>query len=419
MGTGAGKGDNIKKIRFWHTWAKVIYSRFSFIAQYYSKKTIFKASRRVAQLKLAHVNTFPAIQLKKPDVVDYSVKFSNELLILIIAVAAAAFNVYFFSGHAYNDKSLAAKFLDNHADLNRKLFAKNNSIVTSISRSGSLFPVAQADDFAGLSAKQQLLDEASADNAILSDGVLAKPNSDSISELIAKQIKVYETQPGDSLGSIAKANGISEQTLMWANNLTSSLIKPGWYLLILPTDGVLHKASNNDTIPDIAKKYGVSAETIVSYNMLDNQEDIEPGQLFIVPGGKMPEPPKPKVTPKPTTPSAPQTTQPKTINSGSGHLFPWGYCTWYVASKVYVPWGGNAKNWLANARAYGAIITSKPAVGAIVVTNENSRYGHVALVEKVTDDSIYVSEMNYSAFGKVDYRYIPLHSPVIKGYIYP
>ena len=35
------------------------------------------------------------------------------------------------------------------------------------------------------------------------------------------------------------------------------------------------------------------------------------------------------------------------------HTFYWGNCTWYVAQYKNVNWGGNANQWLTNARAKG------------------------------------------------------------------
>ena len=83
--------------------------------------------------------------------------------------------------------------------------------------------------------------------------VLVQPEVDTLESLIAKQIIVHQTAPGDTLASIAKQNGISIETLMWANKLDSQNIRPGWFLIILPTDGTLHKATSNDTLPDLAK----------------------------------------------------------------------------------------------------------------------------------------------------------------------
>ena len=98
------------------------------------------------------------------------------------------------------------------------------------------------------------------------------------------------------------------------------------------------------------------------------------------------------------------------------HTFYAGQCTSYVASKKTIPWGGNAGQWLNNAAAEGYKTSSAPKTGAIVVTNE-SRSGHVAIVEAVKGDKILVSEMNYAGWGKITTREIPLKSGVIKGFI--
>jgi surface antigen len=95
-----------------------------------------------------------------------------------------------------------------------------------------------------------------------------------------------------------------------------------------------------------------------------------------------------------------------------------GYCTSYVASKLPIPSGwGNAKAWPANAEADGYAVNEQPTPGSVIVTSE-SRYGHVGVVEKVTDNYIEISEMNYSAFGVVSSRVIDLGSSVIKGFIH-
>jgi surface antigen len=98
--------------------------------------------------------------------------------------------------------------------------------------------------------------------------------------------------------------------------------------------------------------------------------------------------------------------------------FAYGYCTWYVANHVYVPWYGNAIEWWANAQPYYPE-GQTPRVGAIMVTRESS-YGHVALVIAVNADGSWtVSEMNYQAWDVVDQRTIhPGQVPVV-GFIYP
>ena len=108
--------------------------------------------------------------------------------------------------------------------------------------------------------------------------------------------------------------------------------------------------------------------------------------------------------------------------SGDGtlkaHIFPYGQCTWYVATRRFVPWGGHAKYWLKNSQQYGYSIGYTPVKGSIVVTNEHVYYGHVAYVEDVDDSYIYISEMNYIGWGVVGNRKIPINSSRIIGYIY-
>lgn len=345
------------------------------------------------------------------------------MVAIAITLALVGFNFYYFitaDKSSYFDRSQAAQMLAYHTDLNPKLYAKNTSIVTTVSRQAGFIAEAQAESFESLSLPYATADEQ--DQTIADDQSLLSQNPDSIKSLVAKQIKVYKTQAGDTLKSIAEKNGLKEQTLIWANRLPNSQIKPGWDLLIPPVDGVVYMANNNDTLPDLAKRYSVNLDTIIAYNGLENAEDITGGQIFILPGGTMPAPPKPKVQPKKSNDGKVKpggVVKPKYVDNGTGHIFPWGYCTWYVATRVHVPWGGNAKNWLDNARAYGAVVSRTPAVGAIVVTTDNKRYGHVAYVESVSENGFTVSEMNYQKFGKVNTRFIPNGSGIIRGFIHP
>jgi len=105
-----------------------------------------------------------------------------------------------------------------------------------------------------------------------------------------KDVVDYTVQPGDTLQSIANAYNISVNTLLWANDLTSSsTIKVGQSLTVLPTDGVLHVVKSGDTISAIAQTYKAQADGIISYNDLANQDDIYIGDILIVPGGVMPK----------------------------------------------------------------------------------------------------------------------------------
>jgi len=104
------------------------------------------------------------------------------------------------------------------------------------------------------------------------------------------EIIEYTVQPGDTIQSIARDNGITVNTLLWANDLSnSSIIKVGQSLVILPTDGVLHIVKSGDTLSAIAQKYKSEDNKIISFNTLTNQDDIYVGDILIVPEGTMPK----------------------------------------------------------------------------------------------------------------------------------
>jgi peptidoglycan DL-endopeptidase CwlO len=250
----------------------------------------------------------------------------------------------------------------------------------------------------------------------------------------SKDSRRYQVKDGDTIGRIAALNGVSANTILWANKLDeNSIIKPGDNLTILPITGVNYKVQKDDTVAAIAKKYSVDEAKIIAYNELPANGDMRKGQDLVIPDGYI-APPQTAAsnalasTSMPTrqyvstyataaTSGSTASTARYDAKAGAGHRFPYGYCTWYVAQRKYVPWGGNAISWLSNARAFGKATGRTPQPGAIVVTGE-SRWGHVAVVESVKGNSFTVSEMNYVGFGKKSTRTLSAGSGVVKGFIY-
>lgn len=245
-------------------------------------------------------------------------------------------------------------------------------------------------------------------------------------------VKIYTVAQGDTVSGIAAANGITVNTILWANDLENvDSIKPGDQIFILPVAGLTYVVKQGESLDDIAKKFKADKGNIIAFNNLPANGDINAGSSIIIPGGSK------DVPVSQGSSSALGRRQYATSGgsgsaedlstsgfrklegkAGTGHRFPYGYCTWYVAQKRFVPWSGNAGTWLYNARSMGYKTGRTPAVGAIVVTTENRFYGHVAVVEKVEAGQILVSEMNYRGWAKTDRRYISTASRVIKGYIY-
>lgn len=315
----------------------------------------------------------------------------------------------------FSDESLSAKWLTYHSDLNPQLYAHETSIRTVVA-TPKLVNEAFADTYSPLGANQPQTDNSQDttdvfDERSINDNAIVTPSPDSTEQLISQQFKVHTVLSGETLGSIGKEYGVSENTLIWTNKLSDYTIQPGWNLLIPPTDGILVQTDTKTTAGSLAKKYGVDKQTIMAYNGLAD-ETIEADRYIMIPGGKI-------FTPKPSTGShsGAATTFRGSLKSGS-HNFPPGYCTWYVATRLSIPWPGNAKEWPTNARAFGAVLTSTPSQGAIIVTTDNSTYGHVGIVEEVFNDgSFTISEMNYKGFNKIDRRTLHLGDKRIRTFI--
>jgi len=103
----------------------------------------------------------------------------------------------------------------------------------------------------------------------------------------------YEVQKGDTLSTVAKKFGISTDTIKWENDMTSDNITIGESLRILPVAGIAHKVQRGDSIYTIAKKYSIDAQGIVDYPFNDfaNPQtfSIVEGEILIVPDGVKPE----------------------------------------------------------------------------------------------------------------------------------
>ncbi len=97
---------------------------------------------------------------------------------------------------------------------------------------------------------------------------------------------------------------------------------------------------------------------------------------------------------------------------GPGRFF-YGQCTdwanrrYHALTGHYVPWLGNAYQWLAGAYNYGWNVSSKPVVPSIIVLQPDVEgaggYGHVAVVESINPDgSVVTSDYNWAGNWAVE-----------------
>ena len=255
-------------------------------------------------------------------------------------------------------------------------------------------------------------------------GFILKPSGLGQTAQSHRDVITYSVQNGDVLGSIAEKYGLRIDTLRQTNDLADvDTLALDQKLLIPPTNGVLVKVAAGDTVPSLADKYHVDAATVIGYNAIRNPLQLAAGSFIMIPDGTgftasqdAGATPSGQGATQAAAPAAPQ--EIPHSHSAYNH-FPWGQCTYYVASRRNIPWNGDAWMWFGNARASGYATGFSPRAGAIMVTWESRWYGHVAVVEAVYGDGSYlISEMNYRGLGIVDQRrIIPGQVPLI-GFIY-
>ena len=100
------------------------------------------------------------------------------------------------------------------------------------------------------------------------------------------------------------------------------------------------------------------------------------------------------------------------VSAAGNHFFP-GYCTWDSAEQahkawgVWVPWYGDAGDWIDGALASGWRVSPEPQVDNIIVlpggVQGSGAYGHVAWVLSVEPDGVTVTvrSMHWSALGEI------------------
>ena len=141
------------------------------------------------------------------------------------------------------------------------------------------------------------------------ENTLVVDNNGSSEQVVATQeggangsvINTYTVQSGDTISTIAERFSVSQDTIIWANDLRSSTITVGQELVILPISGVLHTVESGDTISGLAKKYSADAYDIESYNGLEDGDRLQVGEEITIPYGTIP---KPQVTVARTTRSS-------------------------------------------------------------------------------------------------------------------
>jgi len=110
----------------------------------------------------------------------------------------------------------------------------------------------------------------------------------------------YVVRPGETLSEIARKFGVSLDTVIWANGLRSpKSIRAGQRLKIPPVTGIVHRVRPGETVYSLAKKYRTDAQKIVDFPFNTFADDeaftLRVGQNLIIPDGIMPSAKPPPV----------------------------------------------------------------------------------------------------------------------------
>ena len=105
-------------------------------------------------------------------------------------------------------------------------------------------------------------------------------------------VSEHTVERGDSVFAISKQFSIKPDTLLWANydvlNDSPDSIRPGQELNIPPTDGILYKWKEGDTLASVAAQYKAKVDDILDWpgNNIDlTNPTFKAGDLVMVPGG--------------------------------------------------------------------------------------------------------------------------------------
>lgn len=275
-------------------------------------------------------------------------------------------------------------------------------------------------------------DLSQSDDTLLSKAQIVQPTT------TTRGMKTYVTKASDTVDLVAAQYGLRNETVKWANNLTSDLLEPNKTLVIPPTDGVVYTVKEGDTLESIAEKYKSEKDRIILFNDLE-LSGIKAGVQLIVPNGQLPETERPGyVAPRQVSNNFGGYAYASYTGNGSfmyvnragtspGNRNYYGQCTWYawerrqaIGRSLPDAVLGNANVWNRTLAASGYLVNRTPAVGAILQTSSGGGgYGHVAIVESISaNGDVTVSEMNFIGNNVVSSRTIPAGSASSFNYIH-
>ena len=227
----------------------------------------------------------------------YHSHFAVEFLLLMITVFTVGLNLFLRTNLRLMlpaEHSLFFVYLKDHASLNEQLVQAYESVDVKLAEI-NLPAVRQVLAASTKNRAESLGNSREILLPTMSGSALQKPNpASSGSPLPNHDVEVYQVRGGDTVARIAASYGVSVDTILVENKLTSvETIRPGQELRILPTTGIRHVVLDGETLEGIAKKYVVDVEDILEYNDIEIEDVVQPGDELIIPNAKVKVEPTP------------------------------------------------------------------------------------------------------------------------------
>lgn len=247
-------------------------------------------------------------------------------------------------------------------------------------------------------------DSVSAQLAVVTsnDTVVSKPQVVTTDLKSRRDIISYTVQEGETVSALATRFIVTSDSIRWSNGISGENIAAGKVLYVLPgVSGIIYRVVAGDTVDSLATRFQGNKDQMVAFN--DAENGLPVGQNVIIPGGL------PVSVAKPVSRTTPTSNNAFAFGGAAiygSNGYDYGWCTWYVASKISVPnnWG-NAGSWAFYAPSSGWNVSSTPRAGAIA-QSRSGWAGHVGIVEAVSEDGTMIkySDMNgLAGFGRVGY----------------
>lgn len=279
----------------------------------------------------------------------------------------------------------------------------SNAIVDPLDQLSSADVAVNVARLANLHEATSVANHADTVNALLSvnpsdQTVVAKPAIVATDFKSNKDIQLYVTKAGDTVGKLAKRFNVTSDSIINSNGLNSNNLRAGLKLYIPPVNGIVYVVKKGDTPHSLANKFNANAQQIIAYNDAEIR-GIKVGERIIIPNGVV------------AIVAAPASTLFSTFGgnftaSFGSNGYDFGWCTWYVANRRAqlgrpVPSNlGDAYSWFILAQRAGLPTGYTPRVGAVAV---NQGGNHVSVVERVNSDgSFIVSEMNSRGYDSIN-----------------